>query len=317
MTAHGYGRERTAIVLEFMCILFQTAETRLMVRGLYMSLFSVIYIMSRSPFSSVRDTLFRRRGREAAQLKVPTAFTGTVLCDTEVGNARVPLPVKMVFANPAIFRPVLSGPGNTYHIDMVFQKTEYPIVCIENKPRLAKFQPEVRVLLRPDGSAVNGMCRTASNTTLGSHSELKKQLKSLVGKGAVGVNLTPHSAELIVAVVGIVSMHIDGFPIVSPIKRTDALPFLRSFAHPLMDDDIEKDEEKEEETIYVASILDHPTVPDTPPFSLKRSRPCMHKKESTCFRLRCLPRKGPYHRNHETRRSKIRRLANMKSVDAQ
>lgn len=220
----------------------------------------------------------------------------------------------MVQANPEDFRPTLAGPGSTYYIDMVFQKTKYPLVLIENKPRLAKFQSEVRALFRPDGSVLNPMCRTASNIPLGSHSELKKQLKSLAGKGAVVVNLTPPSVDVVVAVVGVVIMHTDGLPIVLPVELTESISLLEGLSYKPVVNHIE---EEEEEEVYVASVLSHSSMPKAPSPSLKRILPCIHKSESVRSRLHNLPRKQACHQNHETRKSKIRRLANMKSVTAQ
>jgi len=237
---------------------------------------------------------------------------GSFMCDTEVETTGVALPFTMVYAEPALFRSTAAGPGSTYYNDMVFQNTKYPLVLIENKPRLAKFQPEIRTLRRVDGSIANPMCRTASNIPLGSHPELKNQLTSLIGKGAVVVNLTPPSVDLVVAVVGLIMMYTDGLPIVLPIEPTETILFLGGLVHAPVVGHTEN-----EEDVYVASVVTPDPVPKTSSSSLKRSLPRTHKKEPVRSRIHNLPRKHSHDRNNETRKSKIRRLATAKSVSAQ
>lgn len=257
--------------------------------------------MTRAPFCSGRDTLAKRQRREQTQAKVKKMLAGSLFCDTELDNTIERLPYSMVMAKPSIFRPTTGGSKATYHIDAVFDNIEYPLLLIENTPRIAKFQPELRAIHHPDGSFMHSICRTASNVPLHSHLELKKHLQSLVGKGPVIVNLTPASVDRVVAVVGAVMMNDeDDLPIVSPIPPVEVVKLLGDLNRcPLAQSDTE---------VYTATV-----VSDAP--SLKRGR----SKEAAVSlpsqaRSHTFSRKGIRHENKETRKAKLRRLNNAVSV---
>lgn len=257
-----------------------------------MSLSSAFCSMSRAPFSSERDTRVKRQQRERVQHQTPQISSGYFLCDTEVDDTVEHLPYTLVQAKPDVFRPTKYGATSTYYTDTVFQDAEYPLVLIENKPRLAKFQPEVRAILSPDGQMTNVLCRTASNLPLGSHPELKKQLTDLVGKGPVIVNLTPASVDPIVAAIGNVAIHSDDLPILLPISPNDTISLLTSLSR--------RHFSYADEKIHVAK-----TAPELNPLKRKREEN-VHKTGRA--KLHELARKGSRYRNKETQKAKLRRL---------
>lgn len=273
--------------------------------------------MSRSPFSSGRDTPQKRRCREEAQRSCPVQQSGYFLCETESETGPVALPYKAVRAKPSIFRPTECCPNRTYYMDSVCQDLEYTILVIDNHPRIPGFQPELRSILRPDRISINPLCRTASNLPLDSHPELKKQLLALVGRGAVFVNLTPLSMHSVVVVVGVTCIHVDGLPIVVPVGAREASDLIEDMSHdhtryndlndpvcpptPNMHHTMKRkrtDAEDDDPDIVLAIVVDEVTDPITNRWS----------------RLHALPKKSRRYKNSETRKAKRRKCVGMNSV---
>lgn len=296
-----------------------TMDTGLLHRRLIGSFFLIANWtrpMSRALFSSGRDTASFRKQRKQLQQKTPVIAIGSILCDTEVDNAAVSLPFKMVKVAPEIFRPTEGGSSSTYYMDMVVSNTQYPLICVENEPRLEKYQPEIRAILRRDNCVMNHLCRTASNLPLDSHPELKKQLMLFLGHGVVAVNLTPPSVSPVVIVFGTMAISAgDNLPILQPTTCANVLSYLSHVAelHPMTEP---------EEEIFLATMLETPEVSTTSsnvgrtsPLSLKRKRPIQTARPVAGGRTSKLkPRKDTFYPNKETRKAKIARRNEMIST---